>query len=64
MQRTQNKIKSLKVKNTLRYENETNTKLILRFMIANFKYEINDEKRKTTERNEKFYMFIFKCCDF
>jgi hypothetical protein len=33
-------------------------------MIANFKYEINDEKKKTTEKDKKFYMFISKCCDF
>jgi hypothetical protein len=33
-------------------------------MIANFKYEINDEKRKITEKDERFYMFISRCCDF
>jgi hypothetical protein len=37
---------------------------MLRFMIANFRYEIDDEKKKTTKKNEKFYMFISKCCDF
>jgi uncharacterized protein YxjI len=64
MQRTQDKIRSLKIKDTLRCEDETNTKLMLRFMIANFRYEINDKKRKTIEKNKRFYMFIFRCCDF
>jgi hypothetical protein len=64
MQRTQDKIRSSEVKDTLRCEDETNTKLMLRFMIANFRYEIDDEKRKTTERDEKFYMFISRCCNF
>jgi hypothetical protein len=64
MQRTQNKIRSSKVKDTLRCEDETNTKLMLRFMIVNFRYKIDDEKKKTTERDERFYMFIFKYCDF
>jgi hypothetical protein len=64
MQRTQDKVRSSEVKDTLRCENETNTKLMLRFMITNFKYEIDDEKRKITEKDEKFYMFISKCCNF
>jgi hypothetical protein len=64
IQRTQNNIRSSEVKDTLRCEDETNTKLMLRFMIANFRYEIDDEKRKTTKKDERFYMFISRCCDF
>jgi hypothetical protein len=28
------------------------------------RYEIDDEKRKTIKKDEKFYVFIFRCCDF